>query len=192
MPDLARVREAAVASVRGGRVCVVDGVRVEELEWQLPYGPKTKARLLLPAGHGGGTLPAVLALHCHGGNKCFGLEKITATDTPPHPLMVEHQATYYSGRAWANELARSGYAVLVHDAFPFASRRVERSDVEESVRFSNVPTEWAEPPTAATTPTTAAARFLSCCASRHSHATSAAARRRPGRAPARRLLPVQH
>ena len=37
--------------------------------------------------------------------------------------MVEHQKSYYSGQAWANEIAKRGYVVLVSDAFPFASRQ---------------------------------------------------------------------
>lgn len=38
-----------------------------------------------------------------------------------HPTMKEHQQVYYGGRAWANELAKRGYVVLVSDAFTFAS-----------------------------------------------------------------------
>lgn len=38
--------------------------------------------------------------------------------------MVEHQKDYYEGNAWANEVAKRGYVVLVHDSFAFASRRV--------------------------------------------------------------------
>ena len=110
MPALGPIRDHAAASVRSLRVCTVGGVRVEELEWQLPYGPPTKALFLRPAAwkEGDAKLPGVLALHCHGGNKVFGLEKITRTDAPQHPLMAEHQRLYYSGKAWANELAATG------------------------------------------------------------------------------------
>jgi len=48
--------------------------------------------------------------------------------------MEEHQSHYYEGRAWANELAKRGYVVLVSDAFPFASRRVMLADVPEFLR----------------------------------------------------------
>lgn len=48
--------------------------------------------------------------------------------------MVKHQALYYSGKAWANELARRGYAVLVHDSFGFGSRRVRAADLAEGVK----------------------------------------------------------
>ena len=123
----------------------VDGVHIEELSWQLPYGPRTQALLLSPAGKTDpGSLPALLALHCHGGQKVFGLEKITKTDQPQHPAMAEHQATYYSGRAWANEMAKRGYVVLVHDAFPFGSRRVLQDTVADTIKASCVPTEFQE------------------------------------------------
>lgn len=104
-----------------------DGLVMESLSWQLPCGPRTEALFMKPAG-ARGPLPAVLGLHDHGGNKYFGLRKITAT-AGQHPLMIEHQQQYYGGVAWANEIARRGYAVLVHDAFAFASRRVRYADV---------------------------------------------------------------
>src|SRR5437763_7839628 len=45
-----------------------DGLEVEHLAWQLPYGPPTEALFFKPRG-ARGPLPAVLALHDHGGNK---------------------------------------------------------------------------------------------------------------------------
>ena len=47
--------------------------------------------------------------------------------------MLEHHNEYYGGVAWANEIAKRGYAVLVPDAFPFASRRVLSKDVPEEI-----------------------------------------------------------
>ncbi len=119
------------------RQYVVDGLHIEELSWQLPSGAPTQAVFLKPAD-AQGRLPAVLGLHCHGGQKFFGKEKITRTDAEMHPIMVQHQAHYYGDRAWANELARQGYAVLVHDAFAFASRRVLLADVPEVIRHGVV------------------------------------------------------
>ncbi len=43
--------------------------------WQLPYGPPTEALFLKPKD-ATGPLPAILALHDHGGNKYFGHRKI--------------------------------------------------------------------------------------------------------------------
>lgn len=101
-----------------------DGLTIEEIAWQLPYGPETRAFLLKPEGVTE-PLPGVLALHDHGGFKYFGKEKITRTSESQHPLLRAHQENAYSGRAWANELAKRGFAVLVHDTFAFGSRRVD-------------------------------------------------------------------
>lgn len=110
-----------------------DGLSIEELQWQLPYGPPTQALLLKPRG-AKGKLPGIVGLHDHGGNKYFGFRKITKTSDRPHSLMVYHQDHYYGGLPWANELAKRGYAVLVHDTFTFGSRRVRLGDVPPSLR----------------------------------------------------------
>lgn len=110
-----------------------DGLHIEELTWQLPYGRPTEGILLKPA-NAKGPLPAILAFHDHGGNKYFGTRKITKTSNQQHPLMKEHQQEYYEGMAWANEIAKRGYVVLVSDAFPFASRRVWMQDVPVHLR----------------------------------------------------------
>ncbi len=104
-----------------------DSLHIEELSWQLPYGHPTEAILLKPV-NAKGKLPAVLAFHDHGGNKYFGVKKITRTSDDQHPLMKTHREEYYSGLAWANELAKRGYVVLVSDAFTFGSRRVMLAD----------------------------------------------------------------
>ena len=110
-----------------------DGLHIEELSWQLPYGPPTAAIFLKPAG-ATGKLPGVVALHDHGGNKYLGCRKITRTSQELHPVVQEHQAESYGSTAWANELAKRGYALLVPDAFAFASRRVRLADVPEAIR----------------------------------------------------------
>jgi dienelactone hydrolase len=99
----------------------------------LPYGRPTDAILLKPADTKT-PLPGILAFHDHGGNKYFGTRKITKTNNTQHPLMIEHQKDSYSGNAWANEIARRGYVVLVSDAFTFASRRVLMQDIPENLR----------------------------------------------------------
>jgi dienelactone hydrolase len=128
VPDLGATPEVKVL-----RQYTYDGLHVEELSWQLPYGRATEAILLKPE-NATGPLPGVLAFHDHGGNKYFGRRKITRTDDAQHPLMTAHQEHYYEGRAWANELARRGYVVLIADAFPFASRRVMMADVPPVIR----------------------------------------------------------
>lgn len=110
-----------------------DGLDIEHLSWQLPYGPPTEALFLKPAGVTG-PLPGVLALHDHGGNKYFGTRKITRISDNRHPAMVYHQDHYYGGAAWANELAKRGYGVLVHDTFTFASRRMRAADLPDVIK----------------------------------------------------------
>jgi dienelactone hydrolase len=112
---------------------VHNGLHVEHLTWQLPYGPPTEAVMLKPAGSQG-RLPAVVGLHDHGGNKYFGWRKIAQLDDQIHPLMKQHRDRYYGGLSWANELARRGFVVLVHDAFAFASRRVRVGDLPAVIR----------------------------------------------------------
>jgi dienelactone hydrolase len=110
-----------------------DGLHIEHLTWQLPYGPPTEAVFLKPAG-ARGRLPAVLGLHDHGGKKYFGWRKIAQISDQIHPLMKDHRDDYYGKVSWANELAKRGFAVLVHDAFAFASRRVRVGDVSAVLR----------------------------------------------------------
>lgn len=117
-----------------------EGVQIEDLSWQLPYGPPTRAYLLKPAG-AAGKLPGILGLHDHGGLKYFGREKITRTEDRVHPIMVHHQ-TSYGGVAWANELAKRGYVVLVHDAFDFGSRRVMVEECSPVIRNGVTDPAW--------------------------------------------------
>jgi dienelactone hydrolase len=110
-----------------------DGLQVEEISWGLPYGRPTEAIVLKPA-NATGPLPGILAFHHHGADKYFGKRKITRTSDSQHPHVEDSQQQYYDGFAWANEMAKRGYVVLVPDAFPFASRRVMLQDVPEHLR----------------------------------------------------------
>jgi dienelactone hydrolase len=114
-----------------------DGLRIEHLEWQLPFGPPSEALLLKPLGSKG-RMPGIVGLHDHGGQKYFGMRKITRTSKNQHPVMQRHQDEYYGGAAWANELARRGYVVLVHDTFTFGSRRIRLRDVPPEIRDNMV------------------------------------------------------
>jgi dienelactone hydrolase len=109
-----------------------DGLHVEHLTWQLPYGPPTEALFLKPKD-AKGRLPGILALHDHGGNKMFGYRKIAQMSDDLNPVMKDHRH-YYGGVSWANELAKRGYAVLVHDTFTFGSRRVRAADLAPKAR----------------------------------------------------------
>lgn len=125
---LASPEVAAIPTVRVERKYEYDGLEIEELSWQLPYGNPTKAVLLKPKGVTK-PLPGILGLHDHAGKKYFGYRKIVKTSDDQHPMLVEHQSTDYGGKAWANEVAKRGYVVLVHDTFAFGSRRVLYEDV---------------------------------------------------------------
>lgn len=113
--------EAPVAP-ETSRTWTNDGVFGQEVSWSVGYGPRTMAWLLRPAGVDG-PLPGVLALHDHGAYKRLGKEKIADGPEAPVPSVVAHRKRAYEGVAYANELAKRGYNVLVHDTFLWGSRR---------------------------------------------------------------------
>jgi len=126
--------------VRVDGTTTYDGLEIQFLSWQLPMGPRTEAVFLKPAG-AKGLLPGILALHDHGGMKYMGWRKIVRTDDTPWKVQATHQEKYYGGVGWANEIAKRGYAVLVHDTFPFASRRVRVADVSDKIKRNGVDPE---------------------------------------------------
>ena len=130
---IAPVNLGGKPEVRVDSTTTYDGLEIQFLSWQLPAGPRTEAVFLKPAG-AKGPLPGILGLHDHGGNKYLGWRKIVRVDDAPWPVIVKHQAQSYEGTAWANEIAKRGYAVLVHDTFPFASRRVKVADVSDRIK----------------------------------------------------------
>ena len=120
-------------AVRGEDRWERDGVVGEALSWSVGYGPRTEAWLLKPAGVAE-TLPGVVALHDHGGFKFRGKEKLAeGRDEPPAFLRAFHEH-YYGGRAYANVLARAGFAVLIHDTFLWGSRRFPLETMPEPTR----------------------------------------------------------
>jgi dienelactone hydrolase len=104
----------------------LDGVRIRRLRWSVGYGPDTTAWLLCPANmrH---SLPGVLGMHAHGGVRSVGAEQLVDLGASASPPAASLRELYYSGRAPANDLARAGYVVLVHDTFSWASRRFDLS-----------------------------------------------------------------
>jgi len=109
-----------------------DGLIGEELSWSVGYGPRTHAWFFKPAG-ASGPLPAVLALHDHGGFKFFGKEKIAVGPEQPLPYLTYYREQYYGDRAWVNALAKAGFAVLVHDTFLWGSRKFPEAEMRASL-----------------------------------------------------------
>ena len=85
-----------------------DGVAGEELSWSVGFGPATRGFLLKPAG-ARGKLPGVVACYDHGHFKFYGKEKIADGAEGPLDAVGPFRDTYYSGRAFANALAREGF-----------------------------------------------------------------------------------
>ena len=103
-----------------------DGVLVRRLRWSVGYGPDTTGWLLRPDGVPG-PLPGVLGMHCHGGVRSVGAEQLVDLGARSSPRAAGLREGWYAGRAPANDLARAGHAVLVHDAFSWGSRRFDLS-----------------------------------------------------------------
>ena len=106
-----------------------DGLTYTLVSYASAFGPRTQGYLLRPVG-ASGKLPAVLAMHDHGGFKYYGKEKLTYPKSHP-AIMQEYKDQYYGGRAWACELAKRGYMVFVPDMFLWGSRKVTVDSVPE-------------------------------------------------------------
>ncbi|MGA2974488.1 MAG: hypothetical protein ABSF77_04190 [Spirochaetia bacterium] len=106
-----------------------DGLITERVSWAQPFGPRTEAFLVRPAGWTE-KLPGVVALHDHSGFYYYGKEKLVALDDEPE-IMREFKKLTYGGASWATELARRGYAVLAPDVFLWGSRRISPESVPE-------------------------------------------------------------
>jgi dienelactone hydrolase len=104
----------------------IDGVLIRRLRWSVGYGPDTSAWLLRPAGVRR-SLPGILGMHSHGGVRSVGAEQLVDLGQSSSPRAAWLRALHYSGRAPANDLARQGHVVLVHDTFSWGSRRFDLS-----------------------------------------------------------------
>ncbi|MGW0804838.1 alpha/beta hydrolase family protein [Nonomuraea sp. NPDC002799] len=116
------VLDLAAGDVRVERAWTDGDLAGEELSWSVGFGPRTRAFLLRPKD-ARGPLPGVVALHCHGGMKWAGKEKIADGPEAPSPEVVRAREAIYGGRPFVNALARRGFVVLAHDAFAWGSRR---------------------------------------------------------------------
>ena len=128
MPDSVGIPKAQVL-----QEVEFEGLTIQHLQWDLPYGPPTNAMFLKPS-NATGKLPAILAMHDHSGKKYYGHQKISRAGSEVDPLNKQHVDEYYEGVWWANQLAHRGYAVLVPDAFLFGSRRIGLPQVPLAMR----------------------------------------------------------
>lgn len=115
-----------------------DGFRIETVRIRASPAYDIPARVLVPSGRAG-RLPAVVALHCHGGQYAWGAAKLVSSPDDP-PALIEYRQRLYGGRAYAEDLARRGFVVLVIDAFYFGARRLRPETLARDV----VPAEARE------------------------------------------------
>lgn len=111
-----------------------DGITIELLTFATTPAIRVPAYVLKPAG-ATGRLPAVVALHDHGGFYLWGKEKLVRAAGPENPVLTEFKKRYYAGRNIAEDLARDGYVVAVIDMFYWGERRM---------LLPNDPADWRE------------------------------------------------
>ena len=123
-----------------------DGVAGELLSYSVGFGPRTQAYLLKPVGVTR-PLPGILALHDHGGYKFYGKEKIADGPEGEAPGLRAHRQRAYGNRAFANALAREGFAVLVNDVFLWGSRGFPLETMQAGIGDSPIDdSRYAEQP----------------------------------------------
>jgi dienelactone hydrolase len=103
-----------------------DGYTLERLEFSTTPDIRVPAFFLIPH-HASPPVPALVALHDHGGFYYIGKEKLVE-GPGEHAAVRDFKAAYYAGRSVASDLARQGYAVVVIDAFYFGERRLILDD----------------------------------------------------------------
>ncbi len=78
-------------------------------------------------------VPAVVALHDHGGFYYWGKEKVIEIENE-NPVLTAYRREYYDGLSYPATLARHGYAVVATDMYYFGERRlIVDSDLEEGI-----------------------------------------------------------
>jgi dienelactone hydrolase len=110
-----------------------DGLSGELITWSVGYGPRTEAYLFKPAG-ADEPLPGIVALHDHGGFKYYGKEKIADGPGETASVVLDFRNDSYGGRAFANALAKEGFAVLIPDTFLWGSRKFPLEDMPQGIR----------------------------------------------------------
>jgi dienelactone hydrolase len=109
-----------------------DGYEVRRISFAASSHYRVPALLLVP-DRKGEKMPAVVALHDHGGWFFHGKEKLVRLDGE-HVSLKEFRDQYYGGRTFADELARRGFVVIVPDAFYWGERRMQYNDPPKALR----------------------------------------------------------
>jgi dienelactone hydrolase len=95
---------------------------LERLKFSTTADIEVPAYFLIPK-HVKFPVPAVIALHDHGGFYYWGKEKLVEMENE-HPVLTAFRKQYYDGASFPASLARRGYAVIVIDMFYFGERRL--------------------------------------------------------------------
>jgi dienelactone hydrolase len=93
---------------------------------------RVPAYVLIPR-KGERPLPAVVALHDHGGFYLWGKEKLVEIEDEHH-VLTKFKSGCYSGSSIATQLVRRGYVVIVIDMFYWGERRMILDDDAEDWR----------------------------------------------------------
>jgi len=109
-----------------------DGYELRVISFAGSAHYRIPAYLLVPTGRPG-PFPAAVALHDHGGWFFHGKEKLVTTKGE-HVALKDFRAQYYGGRAFAEELARRGFVVIVPDAFYWGERRLQYQNPPPDLR----------------------------------------------------------
>jgi dienelactone hydrolase len=122
-----------------------DGFTLEHILFSTTSALRVPAFVLSPsmpaaAAQPGKRFPAIVALHDHGGFYMWGKEKLVHLDDE-HPVLTRFKQTYLAGRSFAEDLARSGYVVIVIDMHYWGDRRMLQP---------NDPEDWRERPASLT------------------------------------------
>ncbi len=107
----------------------------EKLYFNTTPSIRVPAYVLVPKG-AGKRLPAIVALHDHGGFYLWGKEKLVVPQDDT-PILQNWRKTYYGDKSIAAVLAEMGYVVLVTDMFYWGERRMLLDDD---------PADWRERP----------------------------------------------
>lgn len=107
-----------------------DGFRIEHVRIHASPAYSIPAVVLVPSGRRG-RLPAIVALHSHGGQYQWGYRKLVSNPDDPS-VLVEYRNGLY-GRPYAEVLARRGFLVIAIDALYFGARRLQVEELKPDV-----------------------------------------------------------